>query len=156
MDVQLSTFRREPTGGQTWTSATWPSTMDPNDTADADITLWTFDEATGLLRQKRYADNVGPDYTYTADGKLYERKWARIVSGSTRLTTTSGYSTGSTGTGELISVDYNDGSTADPTPSVDYTYNRSGDLASVVDAVGTRNMTYHARSEEHTSELQSQ
>ena len=47
-----------------------------------DTTTWLYDEATGLLTNKVYADGKGPAYTYTPDGKLATRTWARgIVTG---------------------------------------------------------------------------
>ncbi|MDA3874669.1 MAG: hypothetical protein PF795_12010, partial [Kiritimatiellae bacterium] len=42
-----------------------------------DTTTWTYDEATGLLEQKLYDDGTGPAYTYTPDGRLETRTWAR-------------------------------------------------------------------------------
>jgi hypothetical protein len=42
-----------------------------------DTTLWLRDEATGLVTNKVYADGKGPSYTYTPDGKLATRTWAR-------------------------------------------------------------------------------
>ena len=39
-------------------------------------------EATGLVTQKLYADGQGPCYTYTDDGKLATRTWARGVTTS--------------------------------------------------------------------------
>ncbi|MDA3874664.1 MAG: RHS repeat protein, partial [Kiritimatiellae bacterium] len=42
-----------------------------------DTTEWVYDEATGLLEQKLYDDGTGPAYTYTPDGRLETRTWAR-------------------------------------------------------------------------------
>ena len=39
-------------------------------------------DATGLVTQKLYADGQGPCYTYTDDGKLATRTWARGVTTS--------------------------------------------------------------------------
>ena len=39
-------------------------------------------EATGLVTQKLYADGQGPCYTYTDDGNLATRTWARGVTTS--------------------------------------------------------------------------
>ena len=39
-------------------------------------------EATGLVTQKLYADGRGPCYTYTDDGNLATRTWARGVTTS--------------------------------------------------------------------------
>ena len=76
-----------------------------------DRTRWLYDEPTGLLTNKVYTDGKGPSYTYTPDGKLATRTWARGVS------TTYAYN----GSGLLLSVDY-----SDTTPDVAYTYDRLG------------------------------
>ena len=39
-------------------------------------------DATGLVTQKLYADGRGPCYTYTDDGNLATRTWARGVTTS--------------------------------------------------------------------------
>ena len=44
-----------------------------------DTTTWLYDPATGLLVQKLYEDGKGTSYTYTPDGKLATRTWARGV-----------------------------------------------------------------------------
>ena len=41
------------------------------------VTFKTDYEATGLVTNKVYADGKGPKYTYTPDGKLATRTWAR-------------------------------------------------------------------------------
>lgn len=133
--VELHAYRYDPGSSHAWTDATWPSNA-----GEGDVTAWQYDEATGLLTQKLYADEVGPTYTYTPDGKLYERKWVREVSAGTRLKATYGYSTGASGTGELLSIDYNDA-----TPDVDFTYNRVGQLATVDDGVARRTFVYDTR-----------
>ena len=63
-----------------------------------DCTHWLYDDATGLLTNKVYADNNGMSYTYTPDGKLQTRTWARGI------VTTYGYDAAS----QLTSVSYND------------------------------------------------
>ena len=40
-------------------------------------TAWHYDEATGALLRKEYADGHGPVYVYTEAGQLKERQWAR-------------------------------------------------------------------------------
>ena len=44
---------------------------------NGDTTTWLYHEPTGLLTNKVYADGKGPSYTYTSDGKLATRTWAR-------------------------------------------------------------------------------
>lgn len=70
-----------------------------------DTTTWVYDEATGLLTEKIYADGQKTTYTYTPDGKLLTRTWAR------GLTTTYTYDET---TGDLLLRDYSD-STPDVT-----------------------------------------
>jgi YD repeat-containing protein len=101
-----------------------------------DLTQWNYDPATGLLLQKLYADNKGPSYTYTPDGKLATRAWAREVEVENVMvpvTTTYGYDL----TGALESVSYNDG-----TPGVTYTHDHLGRPLTVTDALGTRTFVY--------------
>ncbi|MFC1461731.1 RHS repeat domain-containing protein, partial [Verrucomicrobiota bacterium] len=83
---------------------------------------------TGLLTQKQYADGSSVNYTYTTEGKLATRTWAR---GETTI-----YSYDSD-TGVLLTVDY-----SDTTPDIAYTYNRMGQQATVTDVVGTRTFAY--------------
>ena len=66
--TNMATYR----GGTGWGGWDWPV-----DAGTADLTTWKYDEATGLLTNKLYADNKGPSYTYTADGRLSTRTWAR-------------------------------------------------------------------------------
>src|SRR5690606_18402090 len=40
-------------------------------------TAWHYDEATGSLLKKEYADGHGPTYAYTEAGQLESRTWAR-------------------------------------------------------------------------------
>src|SRR5690606_1209326 len=40
-------------------------------------TAWRYDEATGSLLRKEYADGHGPVYAYTEAGQLESRTWAR-------------------------------------------------------------------------------
>ena len=126
--TKVHTYRE----GSGWTGTTWPS----GTTGDADTTEFTFDSATGLLTQRTNALDEDVDYTYTTDGKLSVRNWAR-QSGGSDITTTYDYSDGSTGTGELEEIDY-----SDSTPDVTYSYTRSGSLDEVTDAVGTRAFGY--------------
>lgn len=92
-----------------------------------DKTTWVYDAASGLVTQKLYADNHGPTYNYTRDGKLSSRTWARGV------TTYYAYD----GFGNLTSITYNDG-----TPSITFTYDSLGRKTSVTDASGTTTFEY--------------
>ena len=97
-------------------------------TSGWDRTQWRYDEATGLVTNKLYADGNGPFYTYTADGKLSVRTWARGV------TTAYGYDS----VGQLTNTVYSDG-----TPAVSIAYNRRGNKTKVIDASGTNTFYYN-------------
>jgi RHS repeat-associated protein len=107
-----------------------------------DKTVWLYDQPTGLLTNKLYADGLGPAYTYTPDGKLATRLWARGI------TTAYTYAPLS---GELIFADY-----SDDTPDIAYTYDRPGNMASVADASGTRAFTTDAEGRILTDAIQFQ
>jgi RHS repeat-associated protein len=109
-----------------------------------DTTTWVYEDSTGLLLEKLYADNKGPTYTYTPDGRLLTRTWARnpaVPAGNPAgnppadpLTTTYHYDSD---TLELTQITY-----SDDTPSVTNTYDRLGRLVSTTDAFGTKTYTY--------------
>jgi len=65
----LSTFRDAEAGGTQFIASA----------ASGDTTRWLYDEATGLLTNKLYADGLGPSYSYTDDGRLSTRLWARGI-----------------------------------------------------------------------------
>jgi RHS repeat-associated protein len=96
---------------------------EPPPSNGGDLTQWLYDQPTGLLTNKLYADGLGPSYTYTPDGKLATRLWASGIS------TSYAYDAA----GALVVVDY-----SDDTPDIAYTYDRIGNMASVTDASGTR------------------
>ena len=94
-----------------------------------DTTTWTYDEASGVLLAKTYADGKGLTYTYTNDGRLATRTNARGI------VTTYTYDDW----GQPLSVDY-----ADTTPDIAYTYDAMGRQTSATDAVGTTAFTHDA------------
>ncbi|MGN0857147.1 MAG: RHS repeat domain-containing protein [Candidatus Spyradenecus sp.] len=94
-----------------------------------DTTTWSYDEASGVLLAKTYADSQGLAYTYTNDGKLAACTNARGV------VTTYTYDNW----GQLLSVNY-----TDTTPDVAYVYDAMGHQTSATDAVGTTTFTYDA------------
>ncbi|MGE0481618.1 MAG: hypothetical protein AB7Q17_14215, partial [Phycisphaerae bacterium] len=144
----LRTYR----GGSGWDGSGWPGSP-----GDADETTWTYDPATGLLLTKTYADSTEVNYTYTADGRLFTRTWAREHASSPLVTTyryygdssgftpPGGYSNANTG--ELGKVEY-----SDSTPAVSYGYTRDGLPEAIVDAAGTRVLTYDAETREPIGE----
>src|SRR5262249_7688204 len=112
-------------GGRMKTMKTWQNFAANSGTA---VTIWNYDPYRGLLASKRYNDNTGPDYTYTAGGRLKTRDWARTNSAGLRIRTTYSYGfddgISDNQTGDLTSIVYpND---PENTPSVTYTFDRSG------------------------------
>lgn len=95
--------------------------------AAPDVTRWLYDEATGLLTNKVYADGNGTSFEYDAAGHLTKRTWARGVA------TDYAYDA----LGQMTNIDYSDG-----TPDVSFTYNRMGRQVTVTDALGTRTNVY--------------
>ena len=93
-----------------------------------DTTLWQYDEATGLLTNKVYADDNGTAYSYTSDGDLATRTWARGITTTYSYTNT---------TGEMLGIDY-----GDSTPDISFAYDRVGRQVRVQDAQGTRTFAY--------------
>ena len=115
------------------------STYRSEDLAHADVTTWLYDEATGLMTNKVYANGNGPTYTYTPDGLLATRTWARGI------VTTYIYDT----LDNLVSVDY-----SDTTPDIVYTRDRLGNvLLAVTDGVATNAYAYN-RFGQVTNEVQ--
>jgi RHS repeat-associated protein len=109
---------------------------DPSDPSNADITTWAYHLPTGLLTSKTYADSKAVSYTYSSDGKLATRTWARFgVPPSGGLLTSYSYNAA---TGELTGIDY-----SDSTPDVAFSYNRLGQQKTVSDVVGTRTFSYN-------------
>ena len=123
--IQQKTYR----SGSSWSSPNWPSSE------NADVTTWSYDASSGLVTSKTDAQNHSVSYTYTSDGKLQTRTWARQAAGQSLVTTY----TYDDATGELLKADYSDG-----TPDIVRTYDRLGNLSSVSDAAGTRNFTYNS------------
>ena len=97
-------------------------------TPDYDATTWNYESATGLLLTKRDAANKGPNYTYTPDGKLHTRIWARGV------VTTYDYNPA----GQLVSTDY-----SDTTPDVSIAYDRLGRQLTQSNSIAQSAFTYN-------------
>ena len=123
--IVLKTYR----GGTAWSNPVWPG-----DSQITDVTGWVYDAGSGLVVKKIDAALKETVYSYTADGKLASRKWARQTDGQPLLTT---YQYDAA-TGELLHIDY-----SDATPDITQTYNRLGLLASVTDAAGMRTFQYN-------------
>ena len=102
-----------------------------------DLTTWLYDEATGLLTNKVYADGKGTAYTYTSDGQLASRIWARGVA------TTYAYTNGN-----MIAIDY-----SDSTPDVAFQYDRLGRQVSAIVAGVSTNLYAFDRFGQLTNEV---
>ena len=98
-----------------------------DESGQGDTTAWTYDPATGLLVQKLYDDGNGPSYTYTPDGKLASRTWARGV------VTEYAYD----GWGNLTNIVHSDG-----TSSVSMAYDAMGRQIQTSDAAGVTAFAY--------------
>ena len=92
-----------------------------------DVTTWLYDEASGAMTNKVYADGKGPTYSYTPDGKLSRRVWARGV--ITEYT----YDDWN----NLTNTTYSDG-----TPTVSLVYNALGRQIEAQDAAGITTFRY--------------
>ena len=99
------------------------------------VTTWNYNTNRGWLDSKDHpnassgaAGTTGPDYEYTAGGRLEKRYWARTGTSSQRIATIYKYGFNDTSTdnehGDLTEVSYAN----DPqnTPTVAYTYDRLG------------------------------
>jgi len=126
----------------TFTGSSWPSSP-----SSPQVTTWNHQDSTGLLSSKVDASGHTVSYTYTAAGMISTRQWARILSGTTHVTTTYSYDTATRG---LTGVTYNDS----VTPSLTFTYNRLGQQATAGDTTtGTHTFNYNLGS---TLELQNE
>lgn len=129
------------------TMTTWQHFDDAAESglSGAAVTTWIYN-ARGQLRQKRDNAGLGPKYTYTPGGRLRTREWARTgTDGANPILTTYGYSTSGASdanveTGDVLGIYY----TNDPsnTPQVENAYNRLGQLETVTDASGRRQLSY--------------
>ncbi len=124
--IQMHTFRT----GENWSFAMWPTGLE----GEADVTTWHYDEASGLLAAKEYADGARTTYTYNPSGNLETRTWARLVDGNPLVTT---YSYDPE-TAELTAIDY-----SDSTPDITFAYDRLGRRKTITDAAGTRTFAYN-------------
>lgn len=84
---------------------------DPRERTDGDVTAWSYDDASGLMTAKTYADDHGESYSYDDWNRLAVKRQARTVDGQgTPLETFYAYDSQ---TGNLVSVTHNDA-----TPSI--------------------------------------
>ena len=122
---EMYTYRN----GTGWDGETWPSAP-----GTPDVTIWHYQDSTGLLESREDAAQGMIFYTYCADGKVQTRRWSRLDNDDP-IVTTYGYDPD---TGELISIDY-----SDATPDIAFTYDRLGRHKTITDGVGTRTFVYN-------------
>jgi RHS repeat-associated protein len=133
--TSMSTFR----GGTGWGTSSWPANP-----GAADTTQWFYDAASGLLSSQTDASGQSTAYGYNQAGQLAQIALARLLTSNpstpTHVTKSYAYDPN---TGELTGLTYNDQNEPVPTPSVAYnSYTRLGQIASVTDATGTRQLNY--------------
>ncbi len=92
-----------------------------------DVTTWLYDIASGSMTNKVYADGKGPSYTYTPDGKLAQRTWARGI------VTDYAYDNW----GSFTNTVYSDGA-----PTISLAYDALGRQIEAHDAAGTTTSLY--------------
>ena len=114
-------------------------TTDPTGRTDGDLTTWSYDEATGLLVRKTYADGTHEDTAYNALNLRSTLTDARSI------VTTWGYNLKK---GVNNSVSY-----SDSTSGIQYAYNYLNQLTRVTDASGSRVLTYTPCNEPDTDSI---
>ena len=111
-------------------------TTNPSGRTDGDTTTWAYHDASGLVTSKTYADASHEDTAYNALNMLVQKTDARGI--------VSTY-TWDTNKGVCTQIAYSDG-----TPTQHFTYNHIGNLYQVIDASGTRGITYNIYNEQET------
>lgn len=96
-----------------------------------DTMTWHRDAATGLMTNKVYADGSGTRFGYNALGQVATRTSAR------NILTAYAY----TPAGQVSNIAYSGESTG-TTPTVTYLYDRAGRRTTIIDAAGTRSISY--------------
>ena len=123
-------------------------TMTTTGAAGNAITSWNYSTTTGQLVSKRYVSNLagttgtGPDYTYTAAGRLESRQWALSLPTKPGVRVQASYSYTY---GLLTGITYNDG-----TPNVVLNYDAftsnnnhiPGDLETITQNGATWTLSY--------------
>lgn len=108
-------------------------TTNPSNRTDGDATTWTYDEASGLITRKTYEDGAHEDSQYNNLNMLVKKTDTRGI-----VTTY----TWNTSKGVCYRIEYSDG-----TPTQDFVYNHLANMYKVVDASGSRDITYNIYNE---------
>ncbi|MCI9266875.1 MAG: RHS repeat protein, partial [Akkermansia muciniphila] len=127
--ISLTTFRED----------AGDITADPTGRTDGDVTTWSYDDATGLLIRKTWADGTHEDTAYNA------LNFKSTLTDARGAVTTWGYNLKK---GVNNSVSY-----SDSTPGIQYAYNHLNQLTRVTDASGSRVLTYTPCNEPDTDSI---
>ena len=127
--ISLTTFRED----------AGDITADPTGRTDGDVTTWSYDDATGLLIRKTWADGTHEDTAYNA------LNFKSTLTDARGVVTTWGYNLKK---GVNNSVSY-----SDSTPGIQYAYNYLNQLTRVTDASGSRVLTYTLCNEPDTDSI---
>ena len=127
--ISLTTFRED----------AGDITADPTGRTDGDVTTWSYDDATGLLIRKTWADGTHEDTAYNA------LNFKSTLMDARGVVTTWGYNLKK---GVNNSVSY-----SDSTPGIQYAYNHLNQLTQVTDASGSRVLTYTPCNEPDTDSI---
>jgi RHS repeat-associated protein len=95
-----------------------------------DLTTWQYDEATGLMVRKIFANGKGLSYAYNYIGELESRTSAR---GAVTMYFRDGI-------GQLVEIAYHEDDGL--TPDLEFHYDRMGRAMTITDALGTRTNEY--------------
>lgn len=120
----LTTYRN----GNQWTGPSWPASP-----GTGDATHWYYDEATGLVTNKTDAAGQAVRFDYYDNGSPKSRFWARGAS------STNVYDEAR---GELVRIDYSDGSSVAFSNADFPGLNRQAKPSVMIDATGTNYLTY--------------
>jgi len=146
----LKTFRSEPSAFAGLVPDSFSAVSDAvaSSSTSGDLTQWVYstNPALGAVVSKMFPDNTFTDYSYNAAGQVQTRKWARTVSpNGPRVTTTYSWNFA----GQLTGIAYNDHTLDsegtpmdDGTPSVAFSYDRSGRVRYRTDGTGVTRMDY--------------
>ena len=127
--ISLTTFRED----------AGDITADPTGRTDGDVTTWSYDDATGLVTRKTWADGTHEDTAYNA------LNFKSTLTDARGVVTTWGYNLKK---GVNNSVSY-----SDSTPGIQYAYNHLNQLTQVTDASGSRVLTYTPYNEPDTDAI---
>ncbi|MEG1601780.1 hypothetical protein, partial [Citrobacter sp.] len=120
----------------TWRVGDEEITTNPAGRTDGDTTIWSYYDAGGLVQKKTYADGTHEDSEYNALNMGVKKTDARGI-----ITTY----TWDVNKGVCNNIAFSDG-----TPSQQFAYNHLANLYRIVDASGTRDITYNIYNEQET------